>query len=760
MKKLQNLLNYLLIISVISLLSISACSEQTPEDKYTALIKQAKKDKENNKFLAAQNKLLNAIEVFPNNYEAYFELGELELNSTSGADFSTAYNHYTTSLNLNPDHRESRLRIASFLVLTNNPEQAETHIRKLLDKNPNDIEAQILDITLDSQRKSFASAKNKLNGLLDQEPKNSTVLATFANVLLQEAKTLDDDTTNIAQAENYLLQALENDAENDTIRIALAELYSDTGRISAAEELLKELIKDNPKNNQLRYYFAEFLLEAGRTEAAIAEYLTILANDPTFIQARDKAFDYYLSIKNEQKARDLVKDLETQFPKSPAIPYFQGRLLSLEYKLDLALEKYIAAIKSMPNFAATYRSAGLVELALNKRSEGLEHLRQAIIIDSTDIPARMALAQIALTEKNYDLALEQVNRVLAKHPKQVGANILRADIALLKNDIQTAETIYNAMQTAFPNESSIYFKIALLKEKQNNMPQAMEYYKKYTSLSNDVVGLNRYIELYIMQNSNPKVTQKITAGIAEVARLKTELPNISQENFYFILSILYRDRYIVSKEQQDLDQSKTHLFKILESTPQSIEAYTGLAQLAHLEGKPEELIKNYQKIVELQPLNVNARLQIAIAYEAQRDFALAEKAYREILKINPQHSTAANNLAWITAVELNGNLDEALQLALVAKQATPKDSGVLDTVGWIYYLQGKYKEALENVEQAFNIEEQKNLKSPEIMYHLAVIKTQLGQKIAAKKIADSALKLIDEQYPRYNDIKALTEQDI
>ncbi|MDR2338347.1 MAG: tetratricopeptide repeat protein [Deltaproteobacteria bacterium] len=756
-KKLQNLLNYFLIISVISLLSVSACSEQTPENKYTALIKQAQKDKENNKFLAAQKKLLNAIEIYPNDYQAYFELAEVQLNSTSGTDFSNAYNYYTTALNLNPNHRESRLRIASFLVLTNNPEQAETHIRKLLQKNPNDIDAQILDITLDSQRKNFITAKNKLNNLLTQNSNNPTVLATYANILLQEANTLEDKEVNISQAESYLLQALQHEPSNETIRIALAELYSNTGKILAAEELLKELIKNNPQNNRLRYYFAEFLLEAGKTEAALKEYLTIIENNPAFIQARDKVFDYYLSSKNEQKARDLVKDLETKFPNSPAVTYFQGRLLSLEYKLDLALEKYISAIKSLPDFAAAYRSAGLVELALNKPNEGLEHLRQAIAIDPVDIPARMALAQIALTEKKYDLALEQVNRILAKHPKQVGANIIRADIALLQDDTQTAETIYNALQAAFPDENKIYFKIALLKEKQNALPQALEYYKKYTVLSNDVLGLNRYIELYIIQNSSADVSQKISAGIKEVERLQTELKNVSQENFDFILSVLYRDKYIAGKEQKDLDESKNYLFKILKSKPEAVEVYTSLAQLAKLEGKPEEFIKNYQKIVEIQPQNINARLQIALFYEAQRNFTLAEKAYQEILNIAPQLPTAANNLAWLIAVELKGNLDEALKLALIAKQGAAQDPSVLDTLGWIYYLQGNYKEALEHIELAFNIEANNNLKSPEIMYHLAIIKTHLGQKDEAKKIADSALKLIDEKYPRYKELKALTK---
>jgi tetratricopeptide (TPR) repeat protein len=60
--------------------------------------------------------------------------------------------------------------------------------------------------------------------------------------------------------------------------------------------------------------------------------------------------------------------------------------------------------------------------------------------------------------------------------------------------------------------------------------------------------------------------------------------------------------------------------------------------------------------------------------------------------VNPEDARSYNNLAWLLAEE-KGSQEEALSVAQRAQQLRPKDGRITDTVGWVYYKQGKLSEA-------------------------------------------------------------------
>src|SRR5437879_13688046 len=61
----------------------------------------------------------------------------------------------------------------------------------------------------------------------------------------------------------------------------------------------------------------------------------------------------------------------------------------------------------------------------------------------------------------------------------------------------------------------------------------------------------------------------------------------------------------------------------------------------------------------------------------------AKPIYEQILKIEPDHPVALNNLAFIKAEE-GQDLDEALTMAQRARQGMPSSPDIMDTLGWIY----------------------------------------------------------------------------
>src|SRR5262249_31271875 len=87
---------------------------------------------------------------------------------------------------------------------------------------------------------------------------------------------------------------------------------------------------------------------------------------------------------------------------------------------------------------------------------------------------------------------------------------------------------------------------------------------------------------------------------------------------------------------------------------------------------------------------------------------------------------AANNLAYLLA-ESGGDKDRSLQLAQLAKEVSPDDPSISDTLGWILYNRGVYQQAFTLLKESAT----KLPENPEIQYHLAMA----ARKVAATQPA-------------------------
>ena len=94
------------------------------------------------------------------------------------------------------------------------------------------------------------------------------------------------------------------------------------------------------------------------------------------------------------------------------------------------------------------------------------------------------------------------------------------------------------------------------------------------------------------------------------------------------------------------------------------------------------------------------------------------------------------NLAWNLA-EKGGNIDEALTFARIAKEQMPKNTAVMDTLGWIYYQKGSYLNAVEELQDSV----EGNSENPVIHYHLGLAYYKNNKADPAREYLARALEL-------------------
>ena len=108
-------------------------------------------------------------------------------------------------------------------------------------------------------------------------------------------------------------------------------------------------------------------------------------------------------------------------------------------------------------------------------------------------------------------------------------------------------------------------------------------------------------------------------------------------------------------------------------------------------------------------------------YERTNEFAKARAAYEKLLSMKPDFAPVLNNLAYLYSERLD-EIDKARDLAQRARALQPGDAAIADTLGWILYKQGDYKQALALLQESA----QNRPDNPEIQFHLGMAKYMMG----------------------------------
>ena len=89
----------------------------------------------------------------------------------------------------------------------------------------------------------------------------------------------------------------------------------------------------------------------------------------------------------------------------------------------------------------------------------------------------------------------------------------------------------------------------------------------------------------------------------------------------------------------------------------------------------------------------------AIAFERAKQWDRAEPDFRRALELNPEQPSVLNYLGY-SLLDMNRNLEEALQMVERAVAQRPDDGYIIDSLAWGYFLLGRFDDAVAPMERA------------------------------------------------------------
>ena len=152
----------------------------------------------------------------------------------------------------------------------------------------------------------------------------------------------------------------------------------------------------------------------------------------------------------------------------------------------------------------------------------------------------------------------------------------------------------------------------------------------------------------------------------------------------------YRDKGL-------LYQSARTLARAVKTDPRSAEAHAQLGVTFDMQGNYPQAEREYQRAVRLAPHNSEYRNNLGFCYFLQGRTNDAVAELQAAAKENPDDARVHNNLAYVYAAQ--GRFDKAF----TELRQAGTEAEAYNNLGYLYFLKGDRRKAIENYEQALNL---------------------------------------------------------
>jgi tetratricopeptide (TPR) repeat protein len=190
-------------------------------------------------------------------------------------------------------------------------------------------------------------------------------------------------------------------------------------------------------------------------------------------------------------------------------------------------------------------------------------------------------------------------------------------------------------------------------------------------------------------------------------------------------------------EQMDRkEEAVAHLEAILERDPSDIEAAQALGSVQRMRSNFEEAAESYTRAINLleQPASSDWILFFyrGASFERSGEWERAEADLKRALELIPETNARGRaevlNYIGYSWIDQGMNLEEGYAKIRQAIELAPDSGHIIDSLGWAYYLHGRYEEAVEQLERAVGLLPN----DPVINDHLGDAYWKVGRRLEAR----------------------------
>lgn len=522
-------------------------------------------------------------------------------------------------------------------------------------------------------------------------------------------------------------------------------------------------------NSLLGSYLAGRVARSQRdNEQAARYYREALDRDPTSKEILEDAFQLKVATGNFPEARQLAKQLVTRDPDHKIANLFLGinAFVDKEYR---TAESHFRAVGKAPiaeltaNLARSWNeyARGQVSDAVKSsaqvsspQTEGSQHI---------ELLHRAFIADLA---KKKNISRQAFQTLFKKNPRNLRAVEAYARHAAYWGDKDLAEKILkphlvqptpNPLLKALADDIAAGKKVPLLvTDAKEGMAEVFQGIGEALAGDGVVDAGQLYLQLALF------VRPDFTVAQYALGELYDQLKNYDQANAAFErvpresplwLNAQLRKAYDLNSLER-IEEAKTLLVELVKAYPDDMRTYYTLGNLLRGNKEYAEAVDYYTKAIERLGATEKSQWSVyyarGVCYERIKAWPKAEADLRKALELDPNQELTLNYLGY-SWVDQSLNLKEAMDLIRRAVQLRPNDGYFVDSLGWAYYRQKDFEQAVKQLERAVELKPD----DPVINDHLGDAYWHVGRQLEAKFQWKQALDLKPEPDEEANIKKKL-----
>jgi tetratricopeptide (TPR) repeat protein len=487
-----------------------------------------------------------------------------------------------------------------------------------------------------------------------------------------------------------LKSALVYDPNSATLMQKLAIEYYKNSKLSESLEWAQKAREKSPERRDLSLLVAGLFTNAKEYVKAADIYKHLIKKDHGDTESMLYLGAVYTEQKNYPQAIRTFKAL-TQFPDYSskylahyylARVYFeQGRsssaLVQAELKKSIALK---------PDFFDAVSMLGHLIEKEQGVAKAYKFYEQQQAKNGPNVKLAELLAQYYISKNNFDKAYEQLEILDESSEDLMQVKLKMALILIDKKFYDKAISKLQEILVLAPESDKVRFYLAAVNEEKKDFQTAIGHYLKIEPTSSYFEDARQHAAyLSKVGGDLDRAVMVLKDGIAK----KAVTPNS-----YFLLSQLFEDK-------KEMNHALETLVSAEEKFPENSQVFYYLGTLQDKMNLKAQMVESMKKVIQIEP----------------------------------DHAQALNFLAY-TWAEKGEQLDLAEDYARKASMKEKEDAFIMDTLGWVLFKRGDYKEAINVLEKAHDMQPQVSI----IMEHLGDVYTKLNKNSKARSLFIKAVE--------------------
>lgn len=717
-----------------------------------------------------------------------------EIQQSHRKDAGAALAAFRQALQADSSNVAAHRGVVLLLLAGGDTQGAAEQLKTLERVKPGQPAAKVLHAMLALAQGNHAGVRERVQPLLNASPNNPT--------LLELAGTAEFHLNALDKAETLLKAALQRAPQLTMARQTLAQVYLQRGQPEPALETLAPLLNAgavpapvaalasqahllagnslqaqkllaagqaaHPEDERIRLSQIIARLAQGDNAAALADLEAMARRSPN-VTADAALIAHHLRKKDWARAMTAIDGLARKQPAAPAVHLLRGQVLAARGDRAGARASYETALKTDPRLLPALQGLAGLDIAEGKPDLARQRLSELVAQRPEDARAQLALAHlmdrvgtppedvatqlskaVSASPQAVTLRLQLINTLLrnAQVPAAKAAvasavaaipgnaELLHAQgrVSLAAGELQQAANAFNEVAKTLPKSPQLQLDLATVRIGQGDFGGAERHLRQALALAPEMPAAQEALLATLLRS------RRDDAALTFARQVQQRQPASAVGHFFEGDTELQRQRWDAALA------AYRQALRLEPSTRSAVRLHT--ATLAA--GRSDEAARLARSWRTEHPQHVDFVAYLADLHVRRGDLVQAEADYREVLRLQPGHAGALNNLAWLLVKQ---GKPEALAMAERARAAAPYSAVVQDTLAMALAAEGKLTRAVEI--QARLVERFPN--QADYRLHLAQLLIEAGDKTKAREHLQ-ILSELGDRYPRQAEVAALRKR--